>query len=236
MKKKLAPGYLAPGFLVLGVIAQSVYRWLYTLVEDPVSGLLPGFTAAEWVLWALVALAAVGAFLFTGKTALAPAGRLAGVGGNVLFALGAATLLLEPVQGPAGLLAAYRVLCVLAVVCLLVMAFLRGTGRKVPFLLELGPCLMCIVLMLECYQLWSEVPQLTNYVLGLGAVLCLALEGYFRLARAAGLPEKSWYHAIGLLGIFFCAAAVAQGDFTWFFTTAAVWLAGTYAGLRPGEN
>ena len=236
MKKKLAPGYLAPGFLVLGVIAQSVYRWLYTLVEDPVSGLLPGFTAAEGVLWALVALAAVGAFLFTGKTTLAPAGPLAGVGGNVLFALGSATLLLEPVQGPAGLVVAYRGFCLLAVVSLLVMAFLRGTGRKVPFLLELGPCLMCIMLMLECYQLWSEVPQLTNYVLGLGAVLCLALEGYFRLARAAGLPEKSWYHAIGLLGIFFCAAAVAQGDFTWFFTTAAVWLAGTYAGLRPGEN
>ncbi len=236
MKKKLAPGYLAPGFLVLGVIAQSVYRWLYTLVEDPVSGLLPGFTAAEGVLWALVALAAVGAFLFTGKTTLAPAGPLAGVGGNVLFALGSATLLLEPVQGPAGLVVAYRGFCLLAVVSLLVMAFLRGTGRKVPFLLELGPCLMCIMLMLECYQLWSEVPQLTNYVLGLGAVLCLAMEGYFRLSRAAGLPEKSWYHAIGLLGIFFCAAAVAQGDFTWFFTTAAVWLAGTYAGLRPGEN
>lgn len=236
MKKKLAPGYLAPGFLVLGVIAQSVYRWLYTLVEDPVSGLLPGFTAAECMLWALVALAAVGAFLFTRKTSLAPAGPLAGVGGNVLFALGAATLLLEPVQGPAGLVVAYRGFCLLAVVSLLAMAFLRGTGRKVPFLLELGPCLMCIMLMLECYQLWSEVPQLTNYVLGLGAVLCLALEGYFRLARAAGLPEKSWYHAIGLLGIFFCAAAVAQGDFTWFFTAAAVWLAGTYAGLRPGEN
>lgn len=236
MKKRLVPGYLAPGFLVLGVIAQSVYRWLYTLVEDPVSGLLPGFTAAECVLWALVALAAVGAFLFTRKTALAPAGPLAGVGGNVLFALGAATLLLEPVQGPAGLVVAYRGFCLLAVVSLLAMAFLRGTGRKVPFLLELGPCLMCIMLMLECYQLWSEVPQLTNYVLGLGAVLCLAMEGYFRLARAAGLPEKSWYHAIGLLGIFFCAAAVAQGDFTWFFTTAAVWLAGTYAGLRPGEN
>lgn len=236
MKKKLAPGYLAPGFLVLGVIAQSVYRWLYTLVEDPVSGLLPGFTVPEGVLWALVALAAVGAFLFTRKTSLAPAGRLAGVGGNVLFALGSATLLLEPVQGPAGLVVAYRGFCLLAMVSLLAMAFLRGTGRKVPFLLELGPCLMCIMLMLECYQLWSEVPQLTNYVLGLGAVLCLAMEGYFRLARAAGLPEKSWYHAIGLLGIFFCAAAVAQGDFTWFFTTAAVWLAGTYAGLRPGEN
>ena len=108
--------------------------------------------------------------------------------------------------------------------------------RKVPFLLELPVCLLFVAQLLICYQLWSEVPQLMNYVLGLGAVLCLALAGYFHLARAAGLPGKPWYNAVGLLGVFFCAAAVAQGTFSWFFTTAAVWLAGIYAGLAPAEG
>ncbi len=236
MKKNVKTAYLAPVYLILGIITQGVYRWLYTCVEDETSGLLPAFTVPELLLWALIAAAAVGAFLLTRKTVLDAPSRMIGVGGNVLFAVGVATLLLEDPRGPAGLVTAYRAACVLAAVSLAVSAFLQGSGRKVPFLLELCPCLMCILQMLECYQLWSEVPQLTNYVLGMDAVLCLALVGYFRLARAAGLPDKCWYHAIELLGAFFCTAAMAQGSFTWFFTTAAVWLAGSCTGLRPAEG
>ena len=64
-------------------------------------------------------------------------------------------------------------------------------------------------MLLEYYQFYSEVPQLMNYLLGLGAVLTLSLGAYHRMARAAGLPDKSWHYSVGLLAEFFCAAAVA---------------------------
>lgn len=236
MKNSNRTAVLSPVFLGLGVIALVVHRWLFTRVEDEIAWLLPAATLPEILLWVLMAAAAVTAFLFTRKTVVKPMGRAVPAVSSLLLAGGTASLLLEQVAGPAALVLIYRVLSVLAAAALVAAAVLHGAGRKVPFLLELPVCLLFVAQLLICYQLWSEVPQLMNYVLGLGAVLCLALAGYFRLAQAAGLPGKSWYNAVGLLGVFFCAAAVAQGTFSWFFTTAAVWLAGIYAGLAPAEG
>lgn len=236
MKNSNRAAVLSPVFLGLGVAALVLHRWLFTLVEDETAWLLPGATLPEILLWVLMAAAAVLAFLFTRKTVVKPMGRVVPAVSSLLLAGGTASLLLEQVAGPAALVLVYRVLSVLAAAALVAAAVLYGTGRKVPFLLELPVCLLFVAQLLICYQLWSEVPQLMNYVLGLGAVLCLALAGFFHLARAAGLPGKPWYNAVGLLGVFFCAAAVAQGTFSWFFTTAAVWLAGIYAGLAPAEG
>ena len=236
MKNSNRTAVLSPVFLGLGVAALVVHRWLFTQVEDEIAWLLPAATLPEILLWVLMAAAAVMAFLFTRKTVVKPMGRVVPAVSSLLLAGGTASLLLEQVAGPAALVLIYRVLSVLAAAALVAAAVLHGTGRKVPFLLELPVCLLFVAQLLICYQLWSEVPQLMNYVLGLGAVLCLSLAGYFRLAQAAGLPGKSWYNAVGLLGVFFCAAAVAQGTFSWFFTTAAVWLAGIYAGLAPAEG
>lgn len=235
MKKSMNYGMLAPVFLVLGAAAMLVRRWLFTRVEDSIAYLLPRLTLPEVILWVLTAAAIVSAFILTRKTALTvPAAGIA-VAGDVLLAGGILLLFFEDVPGPSALVLTYRVFCVLAVLSLLASALLTGIHKKVPFLLHLSPCILLVLHLLICYQLWSEVPQLMNYVLGLGAVLCLALAGYFRLARAAGLPEKCWYHAIGLLGIYFCAGAAGQGTFGFFFTAAAIWLACTYAGLRPAE-
>lgn len=236
MEKSKRTGLLAPVFLGLGVAAMVLYRWLFTYVEDEIAWLLPAFTLPEILLWVLMAAAAAAAFVLTRRTVLQPKGKILPAVSSVLLAGGIATLLLEDVAGPEALVRIYHGLCILAVPCLVAAAFYQGTGRKVPFLLELPVCLLFVAQLLICYQLWSEVPQLMNYVLGLGAVLCLALAGYFHLARAAGLPGKPWYNAVGLLGVFFCAAAVAQWTFSWFFTTAAVWLAGIYAGLAPAEG
>lgn len=235
MKKSMNYGILSPVFLVLGVAAMFVRRWLFTRVEDHVAYLLPRLTLPEIILWVLTAAAIVGAFTLTRKTTLTNASTLSAVTGDVLLAGGILLLFFEEVTGPSALVLLYRVFCGLSIVSLLATVLLTGTHKKVPFLLHLSPCILMVLQLLICYQLWSEVPQLMNYVLGLGAVLCLALAGYFRLARAAGLPDRSWYHAIGLLGIYFCAGAAGQGAFSLFFTTAAIWLAYTYAGLRPAE-
>lgn len=236
MEKSKQTGLLAPVFLGLGVVAMVLYRWLFTYVEDEIAWLLPAFTVPEILLWVLMAAAAAAAFVLTRRTVLQPQGKILPAVSSVLLAGGIATLLLEDVAGPEALVRIYHGLCILAVPCLVVAAFYQGTGRKVPFLLELPVCLMLVTQLLICYQMWSEIPQLMNYVLGLGAVLCLTMAGFFRLAWAAGLPGKPWQNAVGLLGVFFCAAAVAQGDFGWFFTAAAIWLASLYSGLRPAEG
>lgn len=236
MKNSNRAAVLSPVFLGLGVAALVLHRWLFTLVEDETAWLLPGATLPEILLWVLMAIAAVAALVLTRRTVLQPEGKVFPAVSSVLLAGGIATLLLEDVTGPEALVRIYHWLCILAVPCLVAAAFYQGTERKVPFLLELPVCVMLVTQLLICYQMWCEVPQLMNYVLGLGAVVCLTLAGFFRLAWAAGLPGKPWQNAVGLLGVFFCAAAVAQGNFSWFFTAAAIWLASLYAGLRPAEG
>ena len=78
--------------------------------------------------------------------------------------------------------------------------------------------------------------QLMNYLFGLGAVLCLVLSAYHRMARAAGLPDKPWHYSVGLLAEYFCAAAVAQGVYVSFFCAAAVWMMAEMSRLRPAEE
>ena len=75
-----------------------------------------------------------------------------------------------------------------------------------------------------------------NYFFGLGAVLTLTMSAYHRMARAAGLPDKGYYHGIGLLAAYFCAAAVAQGVYVPFFCSAAVWMMAEMCRLRPAEE
>ena len=96
--------------------------------------------------------------------------------------------------------------------------------------------MLCLLVLLEYYQFYSEVPQLMNYVLGLGAVLCLTLSAYHHMARAAGLPASALAPATGLLAVYFCAAAGSQGMFVSFFCAAAVWVAAEMARLRPAEE
>ena len=130
----------------------------------------------------------------------------------------------------------YRVFCVVTALCLITAAVQQLRKKTPHFLLEAAPCVLCILFLLEFYQRFSEVPQLMNYVLGLGAVLCLTLSAYHRMARAAGLPRKQHALAVGLLAVYFCTAAVSMGGYVLFLAAAAVWVASEMARLRPAEE
>lgn len=236
MKKLKDTGLLAPLFLTLGAVAMVIRKWLFFYLEDDVSKLLPRFTLPEILLWVLTAAAIVLAFVSTRGTVLGHKGKIIPAVSSVLMGGGFASLVLESVTGPAAIVLVYRVLCGLAAVSMVISAFMIAVERKPPFVLELAPCIACVLHLLICYQLWSEVPQLMNYVLGLGAVLCLCLGSYFHMADAAGLPGKPWNNAVGLLGVYFCAGAIAQGKFSMFFTAAAIWLASVYAGITVPET
>lgn len=236
MKNNFKIAYLSPIYLALGVVVVLLHKWLMTFVEDTESMLLPKGTAPEILIWVLTAAAVVAAFWFTRKTKLNPPERIQAALYDVIEGLGIISLLFEQVQGPDLLIRIYQIFCVLAAACLIVCAVFRTLGRKEPFLLHLFPCIQLVLQLLIYYQLYSEVPQLMNYVLGLGAVLCLALAGYFRLAAASGLPGKAWYHGVCLLGVYFCAGAISQSTFGCFYAASAVWLANVCAGLEKAEG
>ncbi|MGM9605328.1 MAG: hypothetical protein ACI3XG_09720 [Faecousia sp.] len=237
MKNKKYICLLSPIYLLLGLAALGLHRWLFShYVEDPVSGLLPFAAAPEILLWVLTVCAALGAFLLPRRARMGESSPVAGALSSGIFAAGVLMLLLEPVKGPAALVLIYQIFCVATAISLIASAVLRLLGKTPHFLLEVSPCVLCILHLMEFYQSFSEVPQLMNYVLGLGAVLCLTLSAYYRMARAAGLPTKPHQFAIGLLAVYFCAAAVSQGIYVPYFAAAAVWMATEMARLRPAEE
>lgn len=229
--------FLSPVYLLLGLAALGLNQWLFgRYVEDPVSGLLPSGALPEILIWVLTACAAAGAFLLPRGGALGERSLISDALSNGVFAAGVLTLLLEPTEGPAVLVLIYRVFCVVTALCLITAAVQQLRKKTPHFLLEAAPCVLCILFLLEFYQRFSEVPQLMNYVLGLGAVLCLTLSAYHRMARAAGLPHKQHALAVGLLAVYFCTAAVSMGEYVLFFAAAAVWVASEMARLRPAEE
>lgn len=237
MKKERILRLLPPSFLLLGLLAWELQNWLYgSYVEDPVSGLLPWFTLPEILLWALTIAAIAAAFFLPRGAKMGQCGKITGALSQVFFAAGVLTLLLEPLKGPAGLVLICKVFCVITALCLAASAVMQLLGKTPFFLLTVAPCVLCVLQLLEYYQSYSEVPQLMNYIFGLGAVLCLVLSAYHRMARAAGLPDKRWHYSVGLLAEFFCVAAVAQGEYAAFFCAAAVWMLAEMSRLRPEEE
>ena len=234
MNKEKTLRMLPPIFLLLGLAALELQEYLFAnYVADPVSGLLPFAAVPEILLWLLSAAVIVAAFLLTRGAGLGEGGRVTTALSELFFAAGTLTLPLEPLKGPAALVLIYKIVCVVTAVCLILSGVARLLKKKPHFLLAVSPCVLCILHLLEYYQAFSEVPQLMNYVFGLGAVLTLVLGAYHRMARAAGLPDKPWHYAVGLLAVYFCAAAIAQGIYVSFFCAAAVWMMAEMARLRP---
>jgi len=225
------------GYLVLGFAAGGLYHWLYTgFMQDKASMLLAGGSVAEILLWVLTALAAVGAFVLCRRKGIPQPSRLLGAFGDLVFAAGVASLWLEEPHGPVVLVRLYQVFICAGAASMFVSAVLRARGKKQNFLLEIAPCVLCILQLVECYQLWSEVPQLMDYVLGVGAILFLTLTAYHRMARVAGLKTCPRHYAFGLLSVYFCCAAVFQGDSAPFYAAAAIWVMTDLTALTAVEK
>ena len=237
MRKEKILGLLSPAYLLLGIMGWGLHKWLFvSQVEDPVSGLLPSGTVPEILLWVLTGCAVAAAFALTRHTQVTEGSPVAGALSSAFLAAGILTLLLEPTKGPDALVLVYRIFCVLTAVSLLVSAVMQLLKKKPFFLLSAAPCVLSVLVLLEYYQFYSDVPQLMNYVLGLGAVLCLTLNAYHRMARAAGLPASAFSPVTGLLAVYFCAAAGSQEIFGSFFCASAVWVAAEMIRLRLTEE
>lgn len=216
-RKNLALFYLIPG-----IAGAALYRAIYALAMDARELVVRG-SVFEILLWILTAAAVAGAAVIGTKVRLSTDGKVPFLG-CLVYAFGIFTLTLSGAQGPAPLVLAYRVVTWAAAAGMVVTAVLRILGKKQPFLLSLLPCLLCLLHLVECYQLWSEVPQVTDYVFGVGAILCAALFAYHNMAAPAGLPAGKLYSFSGYAGVFFCLVAAVGSDFNLYFLCTAVWM------------
>lgn len=221
-------------FLLLGGAAYWLHQQIYIQSVDAMGLIIRG-SWLEMALWALTAVAAVLAIVLSRKCTVQLCKPLVGVIGCLIYACGALTLIPGVPKGPEMLGLLYRGVAALTVVSMAGICIMRILGKEPHFALEIAPCILGILQLVECYQLWSERPLVLNYFFGVGAVLCLMLFSYHRLERSAKLPNKALYPISGLLGCFFCVAAARQGEFTLFFLAAAFWMAAEMTGLTPAE-
>lgn len=220
-------------YALLGAAGVLLYRRAFSVSTDDM-GLLVRGSVPEILLWVLTACAAAGAVVLCRKCTVGDPHPVAGILGNLVYIAGCFTILQEPVKGPELLTLCFRGAACLTMVCLAGSIVFYAMGKKPHFLLELAPALLAFLLLVECYQMWSERPLILNYFFGLGAVLCLLIFSYHRLERSSGLPFKAMYPITGLLGVFFCLAAVPQGDFSLFFAAAGLWMAAEMTALTEG--
>lgn len=224
---------IAPIYLLLGAAGAGLYRAIYAFALDERELVVRG-SIYEIALWVLTAAALLSAVAVSSKTRVEANGNPP-VLGCLVYAFGLFTLTLTDAKGPAPLIMLYRIMTWAAIASMLVSVVLRFFRKPHHFLLDLAPCILCILHLMECYQLWSEVPQLTDYAFGLGAILCAVLFAYHIMAIRAGLPGKKVYVFAGLAGIFFCCVAAAGTRFELYFLCTAVWMAGMFFVPRAAE-
>lgn len=219
-QSKLTPAI----FLVLGALAYFCTRWVFTSSLDELGLIIPG-TVPEILLWVLVAAAFVLAFVCAKKCPTAGQNNILSAIGELIYAVAAFTLTTVPAKGPATMVTLFQVSAYASVACLIASAVLRLMNKRPWYLLTLPVCLMAMLFLVECYQLWSEVPQLLEYVLGVGAVLSLVPFSFYRMARSANVPGKPWHNVFGFLSIFFCVGAASLGAYPLYLIGAALWIA-----------
>lgn len=215
--------YIPLLFAAFGAAAILLHKLVFSSYLDD-RGLVIPWSVPCIALLVLTVVCAVLAAVFGKNAEEVPQPSILSAVGTVIFACGTASLFLEEARGPVALTYLFRALAAISAVCLLAAAVFKFMGRKPPFLLTTAPCALGVVHMMECYQLWSERPQMMEYAFGLGAVLLVMLFTYHYMADNAALKSKFVYIFSGLLGIYFCCGAYAQGEYAWYFAAGAVWL------------
>lgn len=233
MKKRSDLKYLPFIYVLLGLLALGLRLGLYAAATDD-RGLLTAWHPLTMVLFAVTALAAVGAVLMTRFCRIGDARGPVPAVTATAFAVALLYCLLTARAGTSPTITlVHRVLGVTAAMALIAQAIVYLL-RKPPYFLLYGlVCAFLCVQMVQFYQLWSEHPQLQDYVFGLGSVLTMVLFVYYRGAAKAGLSAPRAVSAIGLMGIFFSLAAIPQSEEAVFFAASALWLTGELTRLLP---
>lgn len=215
--------------LTLG-IAEAVLRGaLYAFAVDE-KGLLIRHHPVEAVAW-LLALAGI-LLAFAAGRGTWKHNRTPEVAQRKIFTgiteilLGAAVYAAVSMETPVGFSALMPVRKILGAVCMAALinaGMFRLFGKKVPFYCPTVVSAFFLINALTCYPAWSRDPQLMDYAFSLGAELCLCFFFYYQAALSLGLPGRKQRTVSGILGLFFCCAAIG-GDFSLIHAAGVIYL------------
>ena len=209
--------------LLSGLVCAGL-RWLLFRNHTDALGLLETGPLVETGVFLLTGLCLV---LFAlaarrgwkaGENKLAAPGQVLGGLGIFLTALGNS----GQMAGPVGTL--WKILGLVAGICLIVQGVCTLKKRKVPFLLPLAVCVFFLLHLIDNYRGWSSQPQLQKYLFDLLGILSLTFFSYCDAARKASLGKPKTRIFSGLCAVYFCLAAIpGTPEFTVLYALCALW-------------
>jgi len=218
--------------LVLGLAGAALRAVLYRVALDR-NGLLSRshpLTIAVWLLAAAAFILAAAGGMGSWKYNRVPdSDRRRVLAGLSEILLGVAVYATVSMDGLPGFPALLPVRKILGGVCLAVMMWegvFHLLGKRVPFYCPAAAAVFFLLNTLSSYPAWSRDPQLMDYAFTLGAELCLCFFFYYRAALCLNLPGRKQRLVSGILGIFFCIAAI-PGDFSLIHIAGSVCILAT---------
>lgn len=208
--------------LLSGLVCAGL-RWLLFRNHTDALGLLETGTSVEAGIFLLTGLCLVLFALaarrgWAGENKLAAPGQMLGGLGIFLTALGNS----GQMAGPVGTL--WKILGLVAGICLIVQGVCTLKKRKVPFLLPLAVCVFFLLHLIDNYRGWSSQPQLQKYLFDLLGILSLTFFSYCDAARKVSLGKPKTRIFAGLCAVYFCLAAIpGTPEFTVLYALCALW-------------
>lgn len=208
--------------LLSGLVCAGL-RWLLFRNHTDALGLLETGTLVETGVFLLTGLCLVLFALaarrgWAGENKLAAPGQMLGGLGIFLTALTHS----GQMAGPVGTL--WKILGLVAGICLIVQGVCTLKKRKVPFLLPLVVCVFFLLHLIDNYRGWSSQPQLQKYLFDLLASLSLTFFSYCDAARKVSLGKPKTRIFSGLCAVYFCLAAIpGTPEFTVLYALCALW-------------
>ena len=238
MKFLLHPKKLPLFTAAAGLVALVLRFSLFLLGRDEKNLLISGHPL-DILTWVVTVAAAVVILLTVRKlegssrygdnfipSAAAAIGAFALAGGIAVSAIlgGTSGLRLEALCHLSGALAVPAV--VWAGLC-------RWKGKKPFFGFHALVCLYLTLYTITNYQIWSSHPQIQDWFFDMIGIVCLTLFSYYQTAFDAGMGNRRMQLITGLLGGFFCLAAIAGSEDTLLYIGGAVWALTNLCSLAP---
>lgn len=208
--------------LLSGLVCAGL-RWLLFRNHTDALGLLETGTLVETGIFLLTGLCLVLFALaarrgWAGENKLAAPGQMLGGLGIFLTALGSS----GQMAGPVGTL--WKILGLVAGICLIVQGVCVARKRPASFLLPLVVCVFFLLHLIDNYRGWSSQPQLQKYLFDLLASLSLTFFSYCDAARKVSLGKPKTRIFSGLCAVYFCLAAIpGSPEFTVLYALCALW-------------
>lgn len=221
-----------------GLIVLILRLALFLLGRDDKNLLIPGHPL-DIMVWVVTAAAAAlivlsvwkleGSSRYTDNFAPSVAAAIG------TFALAGGIAVSVILGGSSGLRLAMlcRIIGALAVPAVVWVGLCRRKGTKPFFGFHAVVCLYLTLYTITHYQTWSSHPQIQDWFFDLAAIVGLTLFSYYQTAFDAGMGSRRMQLATGLLGGFFCLAAVAGGEDILLYVGGAVWALTNLCSLTP---